>query len=233
MKVTSWKEVFRLTLPVGMGYLPTGFAFGVLAIQSGLSPVITVAMSVFIFAGALQFAAVPLLAAAGGTGTIALTTLLVNLRHVLYAIPLLNDLPTRRASRAYVVAVLTDENYSLLTTIPESRRRDVAVRVSLINHGYWVFGTILGVVLGAQATRWIPNLGFALPALFTILAIEQYLARKKWLPAAVGLGCYIVARIALPQYALISALAFGLIVLISMAPVRRLPAPRRDLDLGA
>ncbi|WP_176059332.1 AzlC family ABC transporter permease [Paraburkholderia sp. BCC1876] len=230
MKSGIWKEIFQLTLPVGMGYLPTGFAFGVLAIQSGLSPMITVAMSVFIFAGALQFSAVPMLAAATGLGTVVLTTLLINLRHVLYAIPLLDDLPLNRASRSYVVAVLTDENYSLLTTIPEAERRRVALRVCLINHGYWILGTVLGVAFGAQAARWIPNLGFALPALFTILAIEQYLARRRWAPAMIGIAGYLIARSVLPGYALISALAFGLIVLLAIAVGDRHVSSRNRLD---
>ena len=217
MKVSVWKDVFQLTIPVGMGYLPTGFAFGVLAIQAGLSPLIAIAMSVFIFAGALQFAAVPMLATAAGLGTVVLTTLLINLRHVLYAIPLIDQLPLRRWSRAYVIAVLTDENYSVLTTVQESERQRLAVRISLINHAYWITGTGLGVLLGDHAGRWIPNLEFALPALFTILAIEQYTARRRWVPIAVGLGGYLLARALLPGYALISALGFGLIVLLSTA----------------
>lgn len=217
MKGSIWKEVFRLTLPVGMGYLPTGFAFGVLAVQAGLAPVVAIAMSVFIFAGALQFAAVPMLTTVTGLGTVALTTLLINLRHVLYAIPLLDHLPKNRWSRAYVVAALTDENYSLLTTVPENERRRLAIRISLLNHAYWIAGTSLGVLLGAQAARWIPNLDFALPALFTILAIEQYLARRRWTPAVIGLAGYLLARTLMPGYALIGALAFGLIALLSIA----------------
>jgi 4-azaleucine resistance transporter AzlC len=227
-----WKEVARLTLPVGMGYLPTGFAFGVLAVQAGLPPAVTLAMSVFIFAGALQFAAVPMLASVTGLGTVALTTLLVNLRHVLYAIPLIEHLPANRLNRAYVVAALTDENYSLLTTIDETQRRRLAVRISLLNHVYWVAGTALGVMLGAKATQWIPNLDFALPALFTILAIEQYAARRRCPPAFVGLAGYLIARMLLPGYALIAALAFGLTVLLSIALASR-PTTRTDALAGS
>jgi 4-azaleucine resistance transporter AzlC len=200
-----------------MGYLPTGFAFGVLAFKGGLSPQVTVAMSLFIFAGALQFAAIPMLASGGGLGTLVLATLLINSRHVLYAIPLIDQLPLGRVSRAYVIAALTDENYSVLTTIPQSERQRLAVRISIVNHAYWIIGTCLGVGLGAQAARWIPNLEFALPALFTILAIEQYIARRRWLPVTVGLGGYLIARLLLPGYALISALALGLVVLLSCA----------------
>jgi 4-azaleucine resistance transporter AzlC len=211
------KQIIELTTPVGMGYIPTGFAFGVLACQAGLSPMLAIAMSVFIFAGALQFAAVPLLASASDFGTVALSTLLINLRHILYAVPLLDYLPKARACRAYVVAVLTDENYSVLTTIPEVVRRDFSTAVSLVNHGYWVGGTVLGVLLGTRISHWIPNLDFALPALFTILAVEQYMARRRWVPAVVGIGAYFVAKIMASNYALIVALGIALAILLIRA----------------
>lgn len=200
-----------------MGYLPTGFAFGMLAVQAGLPPLLAVAMSAFIFAGALQFAAVPLLVSGAGISTVALTTLLINLRHVLYAIPLLGDLPRGRAARAYVIGALTDENYSVLTTVDEGPRRELAVWISLVNHSYWILGTFLGAWFGPNVSRWIPNLPFALPALFTILAIEQYLSRRRWLPAVVGLVAYSVARTLFPDYVLIASLSTGLGVLIGFA----------------
>ncbi|OJA39392.1 branched-chain amino acid permease [Burkholderia ubonensis] len=211
------KLIVRLTTPVGMGYIPTGFAFGVLACQAGLSPVLVIAMSVFIFAGALQFAAVPMLASASSLGTVALSTLLINLRHILYAIPLLDHLPKSRVSRFYVIAALTDENYSVLSTVPEAERRPLSTAISLVNHGYWIGGTVLGVLLGEHVSRWIPNLDFALPALFAILAVEQYLARRRWAPAAIGVGAYFVAKATFPNYALIVSLGIGLVLLLTRA----------------
>ncbi|MDM0088662.1 MULTISPECIES: AzlC family ABC transporter permease [unclassified Variovorax] len=217
MRQRIWKEVLQRTLPVGMGYLPTGFAFGVLAVQAGLSSMLAMAMSIFIFAGALQFAAISMLASPAGLGAFVLTTLLVNLRHVLYAIPLIDHLPRRRLSRAYVVAALTDENYSVLTTLPSSERLRLATRITLCNHAYWIVGTGLGVALGAQAGRWIPNLDFALPALFTILAIEQYLVRRRWMPIMVGLMGYLIAAKWFSGYELLFSLAFGLVILVVCA----------------
>lgn len=230
MMNSSWKTVFQITAPVGMGYLPTGFAFGVLATQTGLPALFVVAMSVFLFAGALQFAALPLLSGAAGWATIAMTSLLVNLRHVLYAIPLIDHLPQGRWGKAYVIAALTDENYSVLTTLPTGQRQAMAIKISLLNHGYWIAGTALGAVLGVQAAGWIPDLSFALPALFTILAIEQYLARHNGLPIAVGLGAYLLARALLPAYALITALALGLVCLSALASRRQAPAHAHRAD---
>jgi 4-azaleucine resistance transporter AzlC len=199
-----------------MGYVPAGFAYGVLALQAGLPVWIVVAMSVAVYAGAMQFAAVPMLAGAAGLPTIALTTLMINLRHVLYAIPLLGRLPKRRAARAYVIAALTDETYSVLTTLAPERCRALGWRIALVNHGYWLLGTLLGVALGQQAARWIPHLDFALPALFVILAIEQYRSQRRWLPAAVGLAAYAMAHAVAPRYALLAALGLALTVLLAL-----------------
>jgi len=210
------QDILRLTTPVGMGYVPAGFAYGVLALQAGLPVWVVLAMSVFVYAGAMQFAAVPMLAGAAGLPTVALTTLAINLRHVLYAIPLLGRLPERRAAKAYVIAGLTDETYSVLTTLPPQRCRALGWRIALVNHGYWVLGTLLGVALGEQAARWIPHLDFALPALFVILAIEQYRTQRRWLPAVVGLAAYAAARAAAPHYALLAALGLALAALLAL-----------------
>jgi 4-azaleucine resistance transporter AzlC len=209
--------IMRLTTPVGMGYIPTGFAFGVLACQAGLPPLIVIAMSVFIFAGALQFAAVPMLTTVSDLGPFAVSSLLINLRHVLYAIPLLDHLPKSRVRRAYVVAALTDENYSVLTTLPDAECRHLATAITAVNHAYWIGGTALGALFGNEVSRWIPNLDFALPALFAILAIEQYLARRSWGAAAVGIGAYFVAKALLPNYALVVSLGIGLVFLLTRA----------------
>jgi 4-azaleucine resistance transporter AzlC len=234
MQPEDRQQILRLTTPVGMGYVPAGFAYGVLALQVGLPAWVVVAMSVVVYAGAMQFAAVPMLAGAAGLPTVALTTLMINLRHVIYAIPLLDRLPRRRAAKAYVIAALTDETYSVLTALPPDRCRALNWRIALVNHSYWVLGTLLGVALGAQAARWIPNLDFALPALFVILAIEHYRAQRRGLPALIGLAAYAVARAAAPRYALLVALALALIALLALpgrvaAPLSGEPADTQDI----
>jgi 4-azaleucine resistance transporter AzlC len=211
---TLWSRAFKLTLPVGMGYIPTGFAFGVLGTEAGFPLSLTIGMSCFIFAGALQFAAIPLLVSGAGVVTMAVTTLLINLRHVLYALPLLDYLPHRRASRGYVIAALTDENFSVLSSTPaDAPRADLALPVSFINHGYWIAGTAVGALAGQQAMQWVPHIAFALPCLFTILAIEQYLAKRSWFAIGTGLVAFVVARAFSSKFVLIGALLIGLVVL--------------------
>ena len=232
MQPEDRQHILRLTTPVGMGYVPAGFAYGVLALQAGLPVWIVVAMSVLVYAGAMQFAAVPMLAGAAGLPTVALSTLMINLRHVIYAIPLLDRLPARRAAKAYVIAGLTDETYSVLTTLAPERCRALSWRIALVNQGYWVLGTLLGVALGQQAARWIPHLDFALPALFVILAIEQYRAQRRWLPALVGLAAYAVAHAIAPHYALLAALGLALAVLLALPERAAAPLSASEKNLA-
>ena len=92
--------------------------------------------------------------------------------------------------------------------------------VTLIHHVYWIAGTVLGVLLGQKVADWIPNLDFALPSLFTILAIEQYLSQRRLTPALIGVLAYFAATRMATNYLLITALGFGLATLLARALVR-------------
>ena len=213
-----WRTALQASLPVGLGYLPAGFAFGVLAIQAGLPVWLALLMSVLVYAGALQYAAIPMMASGAGLAAFALTTLAINLRHVLYAMPLIPALSRRRLARYYTLASLTDETYSLVTTMPQDRRAALWLPISLINQGWWVAGTLVGALAGPVLGQHVPNLDFALPCLFLILAIEQYRASRLWQPVAVGIVTLLVARWLVPsQHVLIAALAMALVWLAVQA----------------
>lgn len=213
-----WRAALRESLPVGLGYLPAGFAFGVLAIQAGLPVWLACAMSVFVYAGALQYATIPMLASGAGLATFALTTLAINLRHLLYAIPLIPALSKHWLARWYTLAALTDETYALATTMAPARRSALLLPISLINQGWWVAGTLVGAFAGPVVGRYVPNLDFALPCLFLILAIEQYLSARLWQPVAIGLVTLVAARWLLPSaHVLIAALGVALAWLATQA----------------
>src|SRR5690606_14769233 len=156
-------------------------------------------MSVLVYSGALQYAAIPMMASGAGLAAFALTTLAINLRHVLYAMPLIPALAKRRLARYYTLASLTDETYSLVITMPQDRREALWLPVSLINQGWWVAGLLVGALAGPVLGEYVPNLDFALPCLFLILVIEQYRASRLWQPAAVGIVTLFIARWLVPS----------------------------------
>jgi 4-azaleucine resistance transporter AzlC len=194
-----------------MGYIPLGMVFGFLFVQAGAPWWLALTASVFVFAGASQFMMVPMLAAGLPVASIALATLVVNLRHMFYGLSLLQKMPTQPWARWYLVFALTDETYSVLTTLPEGTRAGQMVTVALLNQGWWVLGTLLGAVIGAQAQIALVGLDFALAALFAVLAVEQWRSAESSAPLWVALLSYLVALLVMPQQALLIAIALSVL----------------------
>jgi 4-azaleucine resistance transporter AzlC len=170
-------QMLAPALPVVMGYLPIGFAYGVLAINEGLTPFETIAMSVVVYAGSAQLMAVSLFQAGINPFSIIATTFVVNLRHLLFSASLAPYL--ERWQKCQVAAFcyeLTDESFgvhSLRFERGESAAPQ-ALAINLTCQLAWVAGTVLGVVAGGLITDVKPYaLDYALPAMFIALLILQ------------------------------------------------------------
>lgn len=200
-------SVLSLSVPVAMGYVPLGMVFGFLFVQAGATWWLAVLASVLVLAGAAQFMMVPMLAAGLPLSAIALATGVVNLRHIFYGLSLLDKLPQAALARWYLVFALTDETYSVLTTLPAGTSTRQMVGVALLNQGWWVLGTLLGAVIGSQAQVPLVGLDFALAALFAVLAVEQWRSAHSAAPLWVALASYAAAQLLMPQQALLVAIA--------------------------
>lgn len=207
-----------LTMPVAMGYVPLGTVFGFLFVQAGGPWWLALVSSVVVYAGASQFMMIPMLAASMPLSTIALATLVINLRHVFYGLSLLERLPHRAALRAYLSFALTDETYSVITTLPAQTAPSRLVAVAALNQGWWLVGTALGALLGAQAQVTLKGLDFALCALFAVLAVEQWRSRSSAMPLWTAVAAYGVALWWWPQQALALAMAACVLVGGWLAP---------------
>lgn len=211
-----------LTAPVAMGYVPLGAVFGFLFVQAGGPGWLTLASSLLIYAGAAQFMMVPMLAAGLPLSAIVLATLVLNLRHVFYGLSLLNTLPAGRLQRWYCIFALTDETYSVLTALPAKERAPRMALISALNQGWWVIGTALGAVLGAQAQVGLAGLDFVLASLFAVLAVEQWRARRDPLPIWIAAAAYAAGCILMPSQALAIAIALSLVA-AALRPARTAP----------
>lgn len=201
-----------------MGYIPLGMVFGFLFVQAGAPWWLALVASVIVFAGAAQFMMVPMLAAGLPLASIALATLVVNLRHIFYGLSLLHKLPRQPWARWYLVFALTDETYSVLTSLPAGTRTSQMVTVALLNQGWWVLGTLLGAVIGAQAQIGLVGLDFALAALFAVLAVEQWRNASSSAPLWVALASYALAYVLWPAQALLIAIALCVLAGMVLAP---------------
>jgi len=166
-------------VPIILGYLPIGLAFGVLASTAGLSIYSAVAMSVFVYAGSAQLIAVGLIDAGAGMAAITMTVFLVNLRHMLmsaYLAPHLRYLnPWQQALFSYEI---TDESFAVHSACFRKHGRPSKVELFALNHSAhlaWIAGTLLGVWVGTRLTFDTAVLGidYALPAMFIALLIMQ------------------------------------------------------------
>ena len=190
MKSKAVRVAFLDTLPVMAGYVFLGFGFGILLYQSGYGLLWAVAMSFFIYAGSMQYLAVSLLTGGAGLLTAALTTVVVNSRHLFYGISMVDAYKGSGRKKPYMIFALTDETYSLVSQnqAPEGvSRHSYCFLVSLFDHFYWVAGTALGSLTGTLLPINYEGIEFALTALFVTIFVEQWLSTKDHRPALIGL----------------------------------------------
>lgn len=191
MNRASLKRAFLATIPVMSGYLAIGIGFGIVVQSRGYGILWSAAMSTFIYAGSMQFVALELMGSGAGLLTAALTTLMVNLRHVFYGLSMLDRYKNAGKARPYLIFALTDETYSLVcmpTGLEPEEEKHFFILVSALNQIYWVGGSILGSVLGAVLPFSTEGIDFALTALFVSVFVEQWLSVKEHSPALLGLG---------------------------------------------
>ena len=191
MKHKVLKTAFLDTVPVMTGYVFLGFGFGILMYKNGYGPLWSVAMSLFIYAGSMQYVAVSLLTGGASLLTTALTTLMVNARHLFYGISMVDAYKGTGKKKPYLIFALTDETYSLVSTnqIPEGmNRHHYCLLVSVLDHCYWVIGTALGALAGSLIPINYEGIEFVLTALFVTIFVEQWLSTANHKPALIGIG---------------------------------------------
>lgn len=182
---------FAATLPVMAGYLILGFGFGIIMKANGFSTALAAAMSIFIYAGSMQYAAIGLMTGGASLVTTALTTLTVNIRHLFYGISMLEKYRNTGKAKPYLIFALTDETYSLVCGevpgLPPEERTRYQFLLSLLNHLYWILGSVAGAVAGSLLQFNSQGIDFALTALFLTVFTDQWLSVKRHGPALIGL----------------------------------------------
>lgn len=195
----------RDTIPMLVGAVPFGIVYGTLAVSSGLSVVATLAMSLLVFAGSAQFVAASLVASGTSLTVILLTTLIVNLRHLLYSaslLPFVRHLPQRW--RAPLAFWLTDESFAvvhrhyLLDDSPVERKHWYFLGSCLAMYSLWFACTLIGVLLG-QALPSLGDWGLDFAMIATFIGIVVPLLRNRpMIVAALVASAVAVAAQGLP-----------------------------------
>ena len=191
------KRALSQTLPITLGYVPVGMAYGVLAGKAGLSALNVLLMSVLVYAGSAQLVAVGLFAAGASGLAVVAMTVAVNLRHVLFSAamaPLLSG--WRKRELAAFAFELTDESFALHAARFGRGDRDkgLTLSINVLAQASWVAGTALGVALGdILGDGRAYALDFALPGMFLALLAGQLGSRSHIAAAVVGAGLSLTA----------------------------------------
>ena len=201
MNRSALSAAFPCTVPVLMGYLSIGIAFGLMLQAVGYGPPWAVFMSVVIYAGSGQYLGCTLLAQGTSLPQVALLTLLLNFRHLFYGLSLLDTFKGTGKKKPYLIFALTDETYALMTSVRPPVGVDPGafyLAIALLDHSYWILGSLIGSTIGALITIDTTGIDFAMTALFVVIAVEQWKAvgmggLKKHIPALLGLSCTILS----------------------------------------
>ncbi len=188
---------FPHTVPVLMGYLSIGIVFGWMMSAAGFVPFWSAVMSVTIYAGSGQYLGVDLLANASPLADVAFLTLIINFRHLVYGLSMLEKFHDIKGFRKlYMIFALTDETYALLSGVipPEGvDAGDFYFTISLLDQLYWIAGSIVGAAAGALITINTEGIDFAMTALFIVIAVEQWQSNDRHFPVFLGAGATLLS----------------------------------------
>lgn len=195
MKKQAFKAALPYTLPICFGFLFLGMSYGFLMHSKGFPFVYPLFMSLFIFAGSMEFVTVNLLLSTFHPLSAFLLALMVNARHLFYGISMLDKYKNCGPKKFYLIYGMCDESFSIncaVTPPPEIDRGWFMFFVTLLNHIYWVTGATAGALLGYVIHFDTTGIEFVMTALFVVMFLNQWEEAKDHRPALVGLGCSLV-----------------------------------------
>ncbi len=184
---------FKKSIPVMLGYIFLGIAYGIVLEDSGFGWPWALLTSAVVYAGSMQFALVPLMTALTPLPTVALMTLMVNSRHLFYGLSFVDEYKEMGKKYPYMVFSLTDETYSVLCSckgdeLAQTDHHDAYFYISLLDQIYWTLGSVIGAIAGARITFDTTGIDFAMIALFVVILVDQIRSSQDaWRYALLGI----------------------------------------------
>ena len=194
----TFKIAFFDTIPVLCGYLFLGMAYGLLLQKAGYGVLWAFFTSLIIYAGSMQFVLISFIGGGISLLSIIIMTLSVNCRHMFYGLSFIEKFKKLGKKSIYMIFSLTDETYSILCSlknIPDTDEKMHMFFVAILNHSYWILGSMLGCLIGEVIPFDTTGVDFAMTALFTVIFTEQWLSFKSHIPAITGIICGVVSLI--------------------------------------
>lgn len=215
---TEFSYAFRQTIPVMLGYLFLGIAFGLMLQEGGYSFLWAFLISTVVYAGSMQFVLVTFLTGGVSLITAAVMTLLINGRHLFYGISFVEKFRKAGWRFPYLVFALTDETYSVLCGVKVFGGMDegrVYFWISLLDQCYWIAGSVIGALAGRYIAFDSTGIDFSMTALFIVIMVEQWQGAAKHFPAVLGVVSAVIWLIILgPDRFILPALCTCVVVLL-------------------
>ena len=198
------------------GMFLLGVTFGLVVVHAGLTWWWTPLFSGLIFGGSLEFLLVAMVVAAAPLAAVALTSLLVQGRHIFYALSFPLHQVSGRLRRTYAMFALIDEAYALTIARPAGELTSTRIlAMQLLMHASWVSGGVAGALAGSSLPVHVPALDFVFTALFVVLAVEASLTGRRLADPLLALACALVAHVAAPGQMLLLAMGmYGALLLV-------------------
>lgn len=212
---TTLKTAFVKSIPIFCSYVFVSMAYGMMMASAGFPWYDSLLVSLTIYTGAFQFVLITFLSSGASLITIALTALLMNSRQSFYSLTFLKEFKQMGRRKLYMIHTMTDETYAVNCTmdLPKKEKEDTMFLVALFSRCYWMFGAVLGGILGQIIPFDLTGIDFCMTALFLIIFIDQWERVKKHTPALTGLGIGVICllifgknRFMLPALLIVSAL---------------------------
>lgn len=189
---------FPYTIPILMGFLALGFAYGLYTRVSGFSVWYPLLMSITVFGGSLEFVAVSMLLGTFAPLQTFLMGLMIQARHLFYGIAMLEKYRNTGWKKPYLIFGLCDETFSINCSVDAPAGVDrgwFMFFVTVLDQTYWVTGATLGSLLGTLVHFDTQGLDFVMTAMFVVIFLEQWLKEKKHYTALIGVGASVVCRL--------------------------------------
>ena len=213
------KQAFMKSIPIMCSYIFVSMAYGMMMENAGFAWYYSLLTSLTVYTGAFQFVLITFLSSGASIVTIAVTALLMNSRQSFYSLSFLETFRKMGRKKLYMIHTMTDETYAVNCTIEdkdENSRKEMFL-VAFFSRCYWMFGAVLGGVLGQLIPFELEGIDFCMTALFVIIFIDQWEKSENHFPALLGI---IVALISLylfgPQRFMLVALLIvsGILLLV-------------------